>query len=117
MSTFRLARVAFPSSQNRKFVILRGAYLLTKRIDTRENPCTSGAHYANADQPGRSTIHLARLKGTSLDSGDTLILKNSHYHATILSLRIIRFTCFHLPALAHRAGSQHSRKRDMALLL
>src|SRR5689334_25109468 len=64
---------------------------------------------------GERYFNQERLKARH--SSNPLILKNPHYDATILGFRIISFTCFHLLTFAHRAGSKHSRKRNMALLL
>src|ERR1700751_2848509 len=82
----------------------------TRLIDTTGEPLRPRAERS-------AWSRRSQLAGASVDSSDSFVLKNPHNDSTILSFRIIRFTRVYLPALAHRAGSQHSRERDIALLL
>jgi hypothetical protein len=65
---FRLTHVAIPLPPEAQVCDCRGAYLRTKRIDTRENPCWSAGPSANAGQPVVRRRRLGpALRGTDIN--------------------------------------------------
>jgi hypothetical protein len=88
-----------------------------------------GAQWPFRQNPARISIGetggrvLRQLTGKTpenpdllLQSRDALVLKNPDYDATVLGLTICCFVLDYLATLAHRAWSQHVRKRYMPLL-